>query len=679
MISESTVVLSVLQLVFLTLPVGYLAVGFFQDRLRSITIAHVPLYMGTGLCIQILISFLIGITQLLPSMLYAISLSSLIILFFRYISAKKSRGSIFKLVASKRVEILSLILIVVVSGYFIRIPIETQWPPIGDAILHSTLTSLILEKGKMATEMMPLLDLNSSMLLPYPQGFHLFSANLSLMLDIGPAEAVFVLATFLIILVALLLYSFTYTITKSVLLSLPVPFFILIAHSTGDLEMWLGGYIWNGPYVQLFAFVAVLLVITLCQIMYELKRSILLMSTIFVIIFICLIVTYPQFVFHSIICVLVYLLIQRFLPTKYAYNSSFLLHEVSIFLPKRAPDRGQDTFAVDAENPKSRLGLTIVLSSSITVGIFIILFIYGDLVSFYYRLFEVNVEIFKEFQESTYLSLSNIFPKFVSDPFFAIFFYSAVWGSVAFMALTARVVPFFVYIYLILLTVLSGLSYIYPLRTVAFLAAVSLPMIAFMISVGLIWLREHKNLRVLPYALYIVFILVIFYIEAPFLIIQATSEPGWFVTKTEGFNDTYNVANWIDKNVETHERILNDKTYSSLYTQSISLSNLTYNYLNGQLVPVPHLLTMFTDLDTIWTNPDNEENIKEQLRKYDVKFILLTPEYGYPDYVYWGGSGEGYLPKPFNQEYYMSLFNQYPFLTKEYYSGGAVIYSVNSV
>ena len=86
---------------------------------------------------------------------------------------------------------------------------------------------------------------------------------------------------------------------------------------------------------------------------------------------------------------------------------------------------------------------------------------------------------------------------------------------------------------------------------------------------------------------------------------------------------------------------------------------------------------MFRELSIIWSEPYYIREVHSLLQKYNVKYIVVSPDGGYPDYKNWGGSGQPFVNKPFSSMEYAKIFDSYPFLKLEYRSGEDFVFSVN--
>jgi uncharacterized membrane protein len=140
----------------------------------------------------------------------------------------------------------------------------------------------------------------------------------------------------------------------------------------------------------------------------------------------------------------------------------------------------------------------------------------------------------------------------------------------------------------------------------------------------------------------------------------------WF-TRMPTFKDDFAALEWINKNINNTDLILNDGSHISNYLLGLSIKNLTHHPW-AQFVHAKR----FKDLQKIWQNPKDEKYILETLKKYNVRYILLTSEWGYQLY----GENFGYYAKPYSAEEYARIFDQYPFLQVVFKSGSTRVYKV---
>ena len=432
-------------LVAISLPPGYLTVNTFQNRRISGLpfFSLLPLYLAVGITVQIMFSFLIGTIIISAFVPLSISVGSLAILLF--LNVYKKNGNHYHLLSIHDLfskdqrfgNVFSLIVIVVLFVSFARIPIATQWPPVGDAIFHSMLTSLAIYNGHVPTDLRPI----ESFPFPYPSGYHVFSADLSYIFNFNSGEAIFILATYLTALISALLFTLTYVLTKSYWMSLPIPFSILVVHSTEHLDRWIAGYLGNGPYPNLFAFMAVISVIILAQISYNRREAISKIATILLIVSIALFVTYPQFVFHILVFIAVYWMaqiVEAGSTLKSRVNQNKFRKAVSgnsfiSYLCRLRSHFFTGNFEQNTENVEIKTsalmttttvlnspGKVLVLATCIIVlASFIIVSEVGGLFPFYYRLLTFNLGDIAQHSDDYYLNANIVMKDLLSDHFYA--------------------------------------------------------------------------------------------------------------------------------------------------------------------------------------------------------------------------------------------------------------------
>ena len=517
MLDTFSVTSSLAVLVAISLPPGYLTVNTFQNRRISGLpfFSLLPLYLAVGITVQIMFSFLIGTIIISAFVPLSISVGSLAILLF--LNVYKKNGNHYHLLSIHDLfskdqrfgNVFSLIVLVVLFAAFATVPIATQWPPFGDAIFHSMLTSLAIYNGHVPTDLRPI----DSFPYPYPSGYHVFSADLSYLFNFNSGEAIFILATYLTALISALLFTLTYVLTKSYWMSLPIPFSILVAHNTGYMDRWISAYLIDGPYPNLFAFMAVISVIILAQIAYSNRESIFKLTTIMSIILIALFVTYPQFLFHAIVFIGSYVSLQKLifgsrnkqekkylspssrLPKKslYSHFSSLKSYIYSRFSPR--PRIPSTTSEIELDSTRMRHAMMgtrnysdpptnkYVLSATLVIcGIFILVSILAQLLPFYLRLVGYNVpELAKRQTTSHYLNSTTVLNNFFSDHFFAGVFIIAILASIALIVLRGKkgLSPLFVGLLLLILAVAAGFYIIYPERTSVLVFTLCWPLIAY--------------------------------------------------------------------------------------------------------------------------------------------------------------------------------------------------------
>ena len=598
-------------LVAISLPPGYLTVNTFQNRRISGLpfFSILPLYLAVGITVQIMFSFLIGTIIISAFVPLSISVGSLAILLF--LNVYKKNGNHYHLLSIHDLfskdqrfgNIFSLIVIVVLFVSFARIPIATQWPPVGDAIFHSMLTSLAIYNGHVPTDLRPI----ESFPFPYPSGYHVFSADLSYIFNFNSGEAIFILATYLTALISALLFTLTYVLTKSYWMSLPIPFSILVVHSTEHLDRWIAGYLGNGPYPNLFAFMAVISVIILAQISYNRREAISKIATILLIVSIALFVTYPQFVFHILVFIAVYWMAQIFeagSTLKSRVNQNKFRKAVSgnsfiSYLYRLRSHFFTGNYERNTENVEIKTsalvttttvlnspGKVLVLATCIIVlASFIIVSEVGGLFPFYYRLLTFNLGDIAQHSDDYYLNANIVMKDLLSDHLYAALLVLAVVSSIMTMILKKNMSPVIAGFLALIAAILAGLNLIYPLRTGALVSTLAWPIIAYNLS-EFIRITKVQRINLLRYIIILSFVAISFYFEMPHILYQAAEARSlsWWLTGTD-VHGLYDLAGWLQNNVKLQDLILNDRAYSGFYLDAFTLFNLTHNYWTGNIYP----------------------------------------------------------------------------------------------
>jgi hypothetical protein len=651
MLETITVLYSLSILTAISLPVGYLAVNTFQ--IRNISglsfISLFPLYLAMGLIVQVLLSYLFGTIVISPAVPVSLAAAcSAAIVLLSVLRKRRESMSISPITRQSQLvfvqnrntddvslksirfgtrlrrrfgNLISLALIVIIFVYFASIPISTQWPPIGDGLFHAMLTSLTVYNGHIPTDLRPLINFPYE----YPSGYHVLASDFSLMMNFNSAESIYIIATYLTILISASLFVLTYFLTRSYWVSLPIPFAIIVSHNTGSLEMWLAGFLVNGPYPGLFAIMTVITTVIVLQISYgnrawkgeqlqeqqkeaasssgTMQRvSFANLTTILVIISLALFTTYPQFLFHIFVVIMAYCiseLIPRIkkviIPT--ALSSS--LYTSLAILHRKSGKKGSPFLSLSSLSPTLKyvkyVGKKLYLlgPSIIIFAFFVIIISLAGLLPFYDRLFNFNVNWFETHSSDPFLDPTIVIAKFFSDSIFGIIIVSALILSFTIMILKRKPVPICIVVILLLIAMVSGFSIIYPERTGALVVTLSWVMLAYgvyelakriqyqlMISIpGMTATRKIQ----LASIIISVFVLGIFYFEAQYILYQIKGS-GWHLSSAD-VDHLYSIGKWLEDNVGIQELVLNDMSYSGMYLQAFGLFNLTHNYWSGEIYP----------------------------------------------------------------------------------------------
>lgn len=661
-ISALSVVTSLLSLAILSLPSGYLLVSFFQNRHQAKLplLVLLPLYTAIGLAIQVSFSFIIGAFVISAFVPIAIFVSSVIALVIWKIKLRENVSLRRALYGDKLGAIACGILFLTIFIYFSLVPITTKWPPVGDGITHSMLTSVTIYQGHVPTDLNPI----NPVLLTYPTGYHVFSANFSLLTGFNSSESVFIIATFIIILIASLLFTLSYALTRSYWISLPIAFTVVIAPSTGNLESFVAGYLVNGPFPNLYGFMALLSIICTCQTSFNMKQSITAITGILTMLVISIFVVYPIFLLHAAIFVGSYFIVQKLvirLSLRNKEGEKVSLYPKGLSVIQKLRSNGISLHKLHMSN-NAKFSL-ILIGSLVTSSAF------GNLFSYYYQMVVYNPNYFAQNQNS--FQAQTVLPEFLSDTFFSALLAITIIVSFAAMILRNRILPLLPLLvgYVIVISIImSNFLLISPQRSLALIGMLSWPILISSIAEirEIDAVRNRINLkRIVIFGLFLILVFTL----VPHVTKYTSPYPGWFISTSSGFQSNYDASMWLKQYATVQDTILNDRSYSSLYIHGFVPLNLTHSYWSWYLDP------MSEKLSKVWLEPQDKDNVRALLREYNVKFIVIMDEDGYTDYSFWGGTGR-YMSKPLTNEQYESIFNSYDFLNLEFKKGRAAIYSV---
>ena len=250
----------------------------------------------TGFSFLLLILFILGIffinEWILIGVILEIHLVFIVLLYRRVISVKLN----FKFFKNPLALGSAVFISVVVLLFFAHLTYVVDFygfPTVGDGINHGIVTSLLVYNEKITFSWEPL---DPNIFMDQPLGFHSIAAYFTTLLGNYPADSIFILAAFLTALIFLAIFSLTYQVTKSFPLSVLGSLFTLWINITGNMETWVMGYFYNGPYPNIAGFVLVITSIILYMISRESeicyhKKMMILQG----VIIITLMVTYPPF------------------------------------------------------------------------------------------------------------------------------------------------------------------------------------------------------------------------------------------------------------------------------------------------------------------------------------------------------------------------------------------------
>lgn len=647
-----------------SLPVGYLIANRLSHRFNhNPFFIKFPIYIALGIISLVplyLLTALASVTFWTPLLISVVP--------FIYILAehKVSRERIKKSITVTSFDnMLPLALFLATTSFFVLTVSYMGWPPPGDVSnAHGPFVSLIEYYGRL--NLRPVL-IN---VVYYPQGLHVTAATFNTLTNLYPAQVVFILGASFIILIPPLIYSLTYSATNSKLLSLLAFSSVFIPHPSLNLEKWIVGYFYNGPYACLMGY---LIVFTFAGALVNLNQNIqetnwlpirkLLLLV--VLVFISLLITYPNF---------------AVLITPYA---------VIILIMFRSQIYQRSLFMI-----RKFLGSSTLIKVLLVVSASTLIVILYSVTSVSWSLFTRVFSSYLPMAPHAYVLSSSWF----YDNINGIASIIASFCAIHQLLNKRRFHISLLYICLITMVLLSLneticssiLWIILPSRSVIIASVLSWPMILIAIydsySSSNLYRKIQASLfksRYRPKPVNVtqkataMFLISLFVLSlCAYLVFEQTTRWGGFA-RTPEFSDDFLALEWIDKNVPSNALILNDGSFSSRYMLSLSVKNLTLHVWTESMFP-----KRAADLFMIWQQPKKASYIIAMLLTYNVSYILSTSEEGYlitselehaldnPEYH------SGYFKKLFTPEEYAEIFSRYLFLVTVFASNNTRIYRV---
>jgi hypothetical protein len=194
---------------------------------------------------------------------------------------------------------------------------------------------------------------------------------------------------------------------------------------------------------------------------------------------------------------------------------------------------------------------------------------------------------------------------------------------------------------------------------------------------SVVWRKSRKiNLHYLINLLIITLFISQFIppLSSHFSFMQARNQNAdWFTNQKEFIND-FEALKWIYRNVSPEDLILNDLAYSSFYLLSFSTKNVSIMYEASKIT----LSEELQDFSQVWRNPRNYTYLKTIIENYDVKYVFVTSELRFYDFIMSKNNVVEYTHKFYTPAEYIIIFNSYPFLTPIFRKGESVIYRISS-
>ena len=657
-------------------PTGYL---ILEKRIKHTPfIIKFPIFVSFGLLVMTIAVSVTSIVYIGGSTLPAFGIISYGFLIFKLRKTKLSRD---KFVTSLKhlstiPNISTVIAFAFVISHFCWVMAYLGWPPGVDAISHGLLTSILDHNHRLQRSLAPVAPSEHWF---EPFGFHVMAAQLPFLFGIFPGEAILILATAIIILILLLIYSLVYFLTKSTMFSVAAllsGFYIYpVVSDMRFLEKWLMGYYYNTPYANLFGYLSLLEFIAFALVIFDENRKDSIYRLVLLLSLVGITITYPPFVFIPIVYLcLIYIIRSKGFRGKLSSLLSRSFYSKN-FQKLQTNSKGQIFYRLSKKS-------TFIIVGSIMVAIFLIISTVILLVNF--KDLQITIlTIFQRVQTNSYYYSGVVLrPDLLVN-------YTGIWtlvtSALAILSLIKKnrmnlSIFYLMLSSLVLISTILGKSvneyvwFSFPGRLLAFLVIFDWIMLLTYTNDFVIrfsnnnsWARVFtlRNSRLL---ISIVLISVFF---MPSVLSQITLEQakeyGWVVA-TPNFRSDYELLAWVSKNVNESDLIMTDYTYTSKSIQSFSLKNVTANPYPSSPLEVERA----KDNVIAWDRPSL---LRSFLRTYEVKYILLDSELGHriPPEI---GGDDRYDSRIFNPNQYIQIFSHMPFLKIVKQVGSSTLYKV---
>lgn len=660
MLSGISTILNIGLLYLFSFFLGYLILLWVRPRelLNFPFFVKLPVYLTLGLLTVSILLFIIGLVRVSGYTFILMTLFSLPILYYQL----KSKSGIKIKIKTNFISldtIMPAALFILTFLYFSNVIAIFGWPPSGDVFYHGLYTSVLVCNQKVGFTLAPYSP--SVLLAPMLtlSGLHALSATLSMLTGVFPGEAVFIVGGAIVILIPLLLYSLTYILTRSKLLSLLV--FLSTFLIGPGLEQWVFGYFYNGPYPTLFGILAILLFLThsVASAEIQVERKLLTRrKALTLLIILGVLLVYPAFIIFSLLYLLVSTLYYGKIP-KTIQNIKMTRRNV----------------------------LLLSLFSAITI-----LFVASSMAT--------NQEFLSQMLQEIILRLSKVYGRHGYAVYTPIFYTSVIGiailvaGVISIFFVVKRLYARLALFYLIvLIPVMLSLhphlfpifSFILPERSLMICSLLSWVLISLLISHVfanskhvLTRLRFKNRLYTsqINHGKVVTVALIILLVFTPSLFSNFTFEPAhkysWLMR--HGFANDYDVLLWVHKNVQLTDLILNDNSWTSWYIPSFSIKNVTSKYFldsdyeRNRAIEVQHF----------WRNPNDIDLFLKLAEDHNISYVLVTSERGYFNWSDIGGDNS-YVSKPYTPAQYKAIFNDNPCLELLFEKGDAGVYKVKSL
>jgi hypothetical protein len=655
--------------------------------MRSVPVTvKFPIYISFGLIITTIVLSIIGIVYIGSEGLIAFAIISYGLLIFRLYKSDSGLNILKFFSSIKPSEYVPYYASVLLFGFIVihysLVAGSMGWPPSGDAVTHGFLTSILVHNDRLQTTLAPIAPSQ-----PWyePFGLHLMSANLSLLFGLFPGEAIFILATAIIILILLLIYSLVYLLTRSTgfsVLALTSGFYI---YPGGGLEYWLIGYYYSGVYANLFGYLALLVFMTCAFVIFDGYRKDIKFKLVVLVSILGIGITYTPLA----ILPFLYISSQYIFHLRYRFKGALYLLQRFFYInffhksQEKTADHKFHQMSRRSIAIKPRLmtiiGVLSVLSIVFVInyektGFLTVILTISKIIQIVYTIYSgyalTPADLFADFGNliltflTMLLSGISLIKRNRSN---LSLFYLLFSGSILVSTLNITAD----YTWFLLSKRLFPLLIIFGWIMIATYTNDFLSWLANKISLKDINRKHitHMNVLHISRAAISLVVISVFFLS-PF-ISHITFEQrdlwSWF-PRSDWFRNDYDLLAWVSRNTNARDLLMTDYSYTSVFLDSFSLKNVTAKWWPDS----PIEFERAKDSTIAWNRP---ELLRQFIDKYDVKYIVLNSEWSYLDLTAIGGDGL-FHAKRFSVEQYMEIFSQMPFLKVVNQVGSAAVYKV---
>ena len=630
----------------LALPIGYLMLNIKRlDRFRSLPLfVKSPVYLSVGLIISTLLYYLIGIFTISVIIPIAIFTIVILILVFQQRQNLNTKKINFDFSVN---NILPLVLLALSLIYIAFIVGNQIWPVPGDVVDHGFYTSLMLNQHRITYTFAPILP---TVTVYYPLGLHVLAANMSLLTGLYPGESLFLIAGAIVSIFPLTLYSLTYAYTKSKSFSLLayLSIFAVTPYSWATVLRCLE----TGTYPRIYGYFVIATVCIIAAITNPFKRDESEKNN--------------SFKYFILLCVLLTISLILIYPSYSIYVMAFLIFTIFI-----------NRYSVSNHKRIKILLATVLAGATIFLLYGIFTGFFGWVLSILPKATDTNIPMA---YFSTFSGIAVIIAA-VIGVFFLIKRVRIEISILYLIVLIPQLLSLYppLYLYLVALT---------PYKNILINGVLSWVLIAlfghylftkltdnrffFKLQCRVEINNKLKKIGLKTIVSFCAFLIIISAFS-PTIVYSignvSHNQLGWqwYVDSQPSSTYDFQAMEWINTNVSSTDLILNIPSWSALYMESFSIKNMTNYYLTDN----PYRAV---DCMAIWRDPTNLELLLSLIEKYDIKYIFVTSEPGYYNWVNFGGD-QTYVPKEYN---YGAIFDTIPFLQCVYSQSDTRIYKVNN-